>query len=212
MSEFSVLIVEDEVVVGMDIARRLKKMGYKVSAIRDNAKDAITYINIHSPDLVLCDINIYGDKDGIDVAAHLKNTKGTPLIFITALSDKITLERAKKTLPYGYIVKPFNNRDLLTAIELAMYKHSVEIEKLALTKDAINEISIDPLSDREYEIFENIISGLTTDQIANARNISSSTVKFHIGNLLSKLEVKNRSGALQKVIKMLTSVLSIFYI
>lgn len=203
-SDFSILIIEDDAIVAMDIARRLNKIGYTKSDIRDNANDAINYIDIHGPDLVLCDINIYGEKDGIYVAEHIRSTCSTPLIFITALSDRATLDRAKKTLPYGYIVKPFNNRDLKTAIELAMYKYSVELERLKLTKDALDILASEPFSDREYEVLQDIIEGLTNDQIASQRNITTRTVKFHIGNILTKMDVKNRAGALQKVIKMLT--------
>jgi len=120
-SNISILIVEDEVIVAMDIARRVKKLGYEVADIKHHSDHAINYLEVHTPDLILCDINIKGTKDGIAVATFNQSHKKVPLIFITALSDRPTLERAKKSLPYGYIVKPFNNRDLLTAIELALY-------------------------------------------------------------------------------------------
>lgn len=204
MSNISVLIIEDEVIVAMDIARRIKKLGYDVADIKHSSEQAINYIQIHSPDLILCDINIHGDKDGIDVAEFVKNNTSIPLIFLTALSDRPTLERAKKTLPYGYIVKPFNNHDLLTAIELALYKHSVELEKLALTPERINQCTTAPISEREFEVLQDIIKGLTNIQIGESRNISISTVKFHISNILEKMEVNNRAGALHKIIELLT--------
>lgn len=204
MSNISVLIVEDEVIVAMDIARRIKKLGYDVAGIKHSSEQAINYIDIHRPDVILCDINIFGDQDGIDVAEYVKNNTSIPLIFLTALSDRGTLDRAKKTLPYGYIVKPFNNRDLLSAIELAMYKHSTELEKLSLTQKRINQITSTEISEREFQILQDIIKGMTNSQISEQRHVSISTVKYHITNILEKMDVKNRAGALHKIIEMLT--------
>ena len=198
-SGISVLIVEDEAVVAHDIARRIKKLGYEVAGIKHNSQNAINFLEIHSPDLILCDININGTKDGIDIAEYVRDNKKTPLVFITGLSDRVTLDRAKKTLPHGYIVKPFDNRDLLTAIELALYKHSVELEKLALTPEKINKLTNDPLSAREFEMLLDLTKGLTNAQISETRNISISTVKFHITNVLEKLGVKNRASAIHKI-------------
>jgi len=203
-SNISILIIEDEAVVAHDIARRVKKLGYDVAEIKHDSQKAINYLSIHSPDLILCDINIDGEKDGIDVAEYVFQNKKTPLIFVTALSDRTTLERAKKVLPYGYIVKPFDTHDLLTAIELALYKHSQEIEKLALAPNKVEKITNEPLSEREFEMLLDISKGLTNAQISENRHISISTIKFHIGNLLKKMEAKNRADALHKIISLLT--------
>ncbi len=204
MSNVSIMIIEDEGVVAHDIARRLRKLGYDIAGIKTSSDQALDYLSIHTPDLILCDIIIDGPQDGITVAAEVYNKKNIPLIFLTALSDRATLERAKKVLPYGYIVKPFDNHDLLSAIELALYKHSMELEKLAITPEKINRISIDPLTDREFEVLMDITKGLTNAQISEVRHISISTVKYHIGKLLEKLEVKNRATALHRIIEMLT--------
>jgi two-component system, response regulator PdtaR len=204
MSDFTILVLEDEAIMALDIVRRLKLVGYQHTIVKDNSGDALRYLQIHSPDLILCDINIYGDQDGIDVAEYVRDQKSIPLIFVTALSDRSTLDRAKRALPYGYIVKPFNNRDLLTAIELALYKHSVEVEKVKLSIAKVNSLVLSPLSEREYEILEDVIKGSTNDQIAAGRHVSVSTVKFHISNILVKLEVKNRSAAIHKILTLFT--------
>lgn len=204
MSNISILIIEDEGVVAHDIARRLKKLGYDVADIKHDSEDAINYLSIHTPDLILCDINIDGPKDGIDVAEFVFHHRKTPLIFVTALSDRSTLDRAKKTLPYGYIVKPFDNHDLLTAIELALYKHSVALEELAITADKVNRVTTEPITDREFEMLEDVIAGLTNAQIAEKRFISIATVKYHMSKLLDKMEVNNRASALHKIIDLLT--------
>ena len=198
------MIIEDETLLAMDLENRVESLGYDVKAVRHNSEKALAYLEIHTPDLILCDINIDGDKDGIDIAQHVRNNLRIPLIFVTALSDRDTLERAKKTLPYGYIVKPFTDADVLSAIEIALYKHSLEFENLSLTIDRINSIAERPITNREYEILQDIINGSTNNQISKDRNISLSTVKYHINNLLEKMAAKNRAGVLQKIIKLLS--------
>jgi len=203
MSNIRIMIIEDEIIVALDIEDRVKSLGYDVAAIHHNSEKALAYLEIHAPDLILCDINIKGNKDGIDIAAYVQNNLTIPLIFVTALSDRETLDRAKKTLPYGYIVKPFSNGDLLSAIEMALYKHSLEFEKSKLTVALISTITTVPVTGREFDIIQDIIDGLTNAQISKSRHISISTVKYHITNLLEKMEVKNRAGALHKIIKLL---------
>ena len=204
MSNVSILIIEDEGVVAHDIARRIKILGYDVAGIKHSSEQALNFLEIHHPDLILCDININGPKDGIDIADYVYKNKKIPLIFVTALSDKLTLERAKKTLPYGYIIKPFDNHDLLTAIELALYRHSIELEKLAITIEQVNQITSEPLTEREYEILLDITKGLNNTQISESKFITVSTVKYHIHKLLEKMGVKSRSDVLSKLFELLT--------
>jgi len=204
VSNISILIIEDEGVVAHDIARRVRKLGYDVAEIKSSSEQALNYLAIHTPDLILCDIMIDGPFDGIEVAEKVFHSKKIPLIFLTALSDRSTLERAKKVLPYGYIVKPFDNHDLLTAIELALYKHSIELEKLAISAEKINRITSEEVTEREFEMLEDIVRGLTNQQISDTRFISVSTVKYHIGKLLDKMQVTNRADALHKIIQLLT--------
>ena len=200
--EFTTLIVEDEAIIAMDIQRRLKTIGYTYSIIKGHSADAINYLSLHDPDLILCDINIHGDLDGIDVAAYVQEHKSIPLIFITALSDKGTLDRAKKTLPYGYIVKPFTDKDLHSAIEMALFKHSADRDRLKFSHEKVNKLAANDLSPREYEILEAVLSGKTNAQIAESQFISLSTVKFHISNNLSKLNVKNRASLSSKILEL----------
>jgi len=204
LENISILIIEDEGVVAHDIARRVKRLGYDVADIKHSSTTAINYLEIHTPDIILCDINIDGPQDGIDVAQYVFENRRTPIIFLTALSDRGTLQRAKKTLPYGYIVKPFDNHDLLTAIELALYKHSIELEKLAITPEKLNKITAEPIGEREFEMLTDIMQGLTNQQISEKRFISVATVKYHIKNLFENMSAKNRADALNRIIKLLT--------
>jgi len=200
----SILIVEDEALVAMDLESRLVKLGYRVTSVFSHSDKAINHLSIHSPDLVLCDININGPGDGIDVAMYVREHKKIPLVFLTALSDKSTLDRAKKALPYGYIVKPFEDDDLKTSIEMALYKYNVEQDKLAVTKDKIAPLVSDELSAREYEVLHDILKGLSNAEIAELRYVSINTIKFHVSNVFRKFEVRSRAELLQKILTLYT--------
>ena len=126
----NILIVEDEEVIALDMRMSLESIGYRVVDIVDTGKAAVERSAALKPDLVLMDIRIRGEQDGIDVAARLREHMDVPVIFVTAFSDEATLERAKRVSPYGYIVKPFHERELRIAIELALYKHEYELSIL----------------------------------------------------------------------------------
>lgn len=118
-----VLIVEDEGIVALDLQRRLVMLGYEVPRIATSHDEALRAINEIIPDIVLMDINISGEIDGIDTAAKIE----TPVIYLTAYSEEKTLERAKATKPYGYLLKPFSERELHATIQMAIERHGVEI-------------------------------------------------------------------------------------
>ena len=133
----TILIVEDEPLIADDIAGILEKHQYKVSDIVDEAKDALESLEEHSVDLALLDINIEGDIDGIELAKKIT----IPFIFLTSYYDQKTLNRVKETQPAGYIVKPFNENELIANIDLALARKkqklipSGEPEKLFVRKD-----------------------------------------------------------------------------
>ena len=126
MQPASILVVEDEAIVAMDIAYQLREMGYQVCATADNGEDAIAYIEEYRPNLVLMDIVIKGSMDGIETARCIAHRFQTPVIFLTAYSDNHTVDRAAKTAPYGYLTKPFQPNELRAVIEVALYKTSLE--------------------------------------------------------------------------------------
>ena len=126
MTQANIVIVEDEPIVAMDIKRCLKELGYQVAAIAANSEDAVQQIVEHRPDLVLMDIRLKGDIDGIETAWRVRQRFNVPIVYLTAHSDPETLERAKFTEPYGYILKPYEDRDLHTTIEMALHRfHTV---------------------------------------------------------------------------------------
>jgi signal transduction histidine kinase len=127
MTGKDILIVEDENIVALDMRMRLETMGYRVADVVDTGNLALERARELSPDLVLMDIKLKGGQDGIEAARLLRERAEVPVIFVTAFTDEKTLERAKQTSPYGYIVKPFHERELRIAIELALYKHQYEL-------------------------------------------------------------------------------------
>ena len=129
MATLKILIVEDEIIVAKDIQRILKKHGYEAFEPFSSGKKALDSIEKLQPDMILLDINLKSSEmDGIQVAEQVHQHYHIPFIFLTAFSDKNTLERAKLTEPYGYIIKPFEEDDIRTAIEIAYYKYTKDLE------------------------------------------------------------------------------------
>jgi len=126
MSQISVLIVEDEVIVAENLSSKLEKLGYTVIGMAINGHEAVEMVLAHRPQLVLMDIKLQGELDGIATVEKIKKHLDIPVIYLTAHSDPNTLSRAKISKPYGYVLKPFDERDLATQIELALYKHEAD--------------------------------------------------------------------------------------
>ncbi|QSA98479.1 PAS domain S-box protein [Methylococcus sp. EFPC2] len=121
-----VLVVEDEALVAEEIRDRLTRLGYEVVGVADTGRQAIAAAEQTRPGLVLMDIRLKGRMDGIEAGEHIYRRWEIPVVFLTAHSDQATFERAKLTAPFGYILKPFRERDLLMAIEMALHRHSLE--------------------------------------------------------------------------------------
>ena len=126
MSKTSILVVEDELIVARDIRARLLRQGYAVPAVVSSGEEAIREAAVHRPDLILMDIMLKGEMDGIEAAERIGAQSDVPIIYLTAFADERTLQRAKITEPFGYILKPFEERELHITIEMALYKHGVE--------------------------------------------------------------------------------------
>jgi PAS domain S-box-containing protein len=126
MGNIKIMIVEDEHIVAKEIKQRLEELGYSVSAVTHSGEDAIEIVPVAKPNLVLMDIMLEGEMDGVETARQLRNLYDIPVIYLTAYSDSKTLERAKVTEPFGYIVKPLVDRELHSTIEIAIYKHNIE--------------------------------------------------------------------------------------
>jgi signal transduction histidine kinase len=123
----TILIVEDESIVALDLKRRLEALGYEVVGMVPSGERAIEQVASMLPDLVLMDIKLKGRMDGVEAAEAIRARFDLPVIFLTAYADTETLARAKHTRPYGYLVKPFEDQDLHTTVEIALYKHWADI-------------------------------------------------------------------------------------
>ncbi|WP_243838206.1 ATP-binding response regulator, partial [Nitratidesulfovibrio liaohensis] len=119
----SVVIVDDEQIVALDIRRTLERLGYAVPAMAADGEEAVRMAGELRPDLVLMDIRLRGPMDGIEAAGRIAGQYGVPVVFLTAFSDAATLERAKACGPFGFLVKPFEERELHSTIEVALLKH-----------------------------------------------------------------------------------------
>ncbi len=122
----SVLIVEDENIVALDLKTRLQTLGYEIAGVVPSGEEAVRIAEHQRPDILLMDIRLKGRLDGIETAERITRELDIPVVYLTAYADEQTLERAKLTEPYGYILKPFDERELQTTLSMALYKHEVQ--------------------------------------------------------------------------------------
>ncbi|HSE84430.1 MAG TPA: response regulator [Thermodesulfobacteriota bacterium] len=121
-----VLIVEDEKIVALDLRERLENLGYTVTAIASSLDEALGKIKDTRPDIVLLDIRLDHNTDGIKIAEQIRMHFRIPFIYMTAYADEGTFEAAKKTAPYGYILKPFEDKEIHTSIQIVIHKYNME--------------------------------------------------------------------------------------
>jgi PAS domain S-box-containing protein len=129
MKKAKILIVEDEAITAMELESQLQSLGYEVTSIVDTGEKAIEKAEADKPDLMLMDIRIKGEMDGIETAEVIRNRFGIPVIFSTAYLDQERIERAKITMPFGYVLKPIQERDLKVTIEMTVYVAEVEAKR-----------------------------------------------------------------------------------
>ncbi|MEI6140812.1 MAG: response regulator [Mariniphaga sp.] len=139
MSKLKILIVEDELLVSTDIEESLLNMGYDVLNAVATGKAALREVEKCLPDVILMDIMLKGDLTGIETATLIKQKHDVPIIYLTANADMSTINKAKISLPYGYIIKPFTDKDLQTNIEIARFKFENDL-KMKMESDQFNQI------------------------------------------------------------------------
>jgi two-component system, response regulator PdtaR len=188
-----ILIVEDEPIIAADIESSLLRQDYEVAGIAYSSTQALDMLVNRYPDLVLLDIAIKGDKDGIDIAHIIKEKYRIPFIYLTSFSDRVTLERAKPTMPFGYIVKPFKDKDLLSTIEIGMYRYADAHNAGELKKEIIEQKNEVKLTKMEYHIIKKIWEGKSNKDLSDELFISVNTTKTHIKNIFFKFNVRSRN-------------------
>lgn len=153
MGSHKILIVEDEPVIALDIEQRLNSLGYKVAAIADSAETALQAASQTDPDLVLMDIHLSGDINGIATCAQLQKRHNLPVVFLTAHTDSATLKKAKAARAFGYITKPFRTTDLSIAIEMALSRYEAEssVQKALAQQEELNRLKSEFVSIVSHE-------------------------------------------------------------
>lgn len=126
MARERILIVEDEPIVRLDIRKQLERLGYEVAGVASTGEGVTALIEVTKPDLVLMDILLKGQTDGIETALYIRDHWDVPVVYLTAHSDEDTLRRAKMSGSYGYVLKPFEEHELQSTIEAALYKHAMD--------------------------------------------------------------------------------------
>ena len=129
MTKAEILVVEDEGIVALNVQSSLESLGYDVPVVVASGEEAIKEAEKARPDLVLMDIMLEGEWDGVEAAEQIRQRFNIPVIYLTAYADENTLQRAKIAEPFGYLLKPFEERELHTTIEIALYKHKAEEER-----------------------------------------------------------------------------------
>jgi signal transduction histidine kinase len=148
MSPIKILIVEDEMIIAEDMADALMNLGYEITGVVGSGNKAIEQAATTHPDIVLMDINLQGELDGVEAADEIRVNQEIPVIFLTAYADQQTIERAKATEPFAYLLKPFQDRELKTTIEIAIQRHQAEraIRELLQKESNLNQLKSQFLS------------------------------------------------------------------
>ncbi len=150
MSKANILIVEDEAIIAKEIKASLENMGYAVTSIVKSGKEAVEKAKQEHPDIILMDIKLEGEMDGIESSELVQNSLDIPVIFLTAYADEEKLDRAKLTLPFGYVLKPFRDRDLRVTIEMALYSAKIDAERKRVEEEL--RLERDKLKDALAEV------------------------------------------------------------
>jgi PAS domain S-box-containing protein len=179
-----VLVVEDQKLIAADLENTLEKLGYDVIGSAASGEDAVRDAEDLRPDLVLMDIRLRGAMDGIQAATLIRERQDIPIIYLTAYADEQTILRAKITAPFGYVVKPFNERELRAAIEIALYKHETErlLADERARRHALEEFKLLIDSVKDYAIVMLDTKGRITSWNAGAERIKG----YHRDQILGR--------------------------
>jgi DNA-binding NarL/FixJ family response regulator len=199
-----VLIVEDDRLVALDLQTMLTEFGFSTCDTAHSADEALHKASVQRPDLVLMDIRLQGEPDGIEAAERMRRQLGIHVVYLTANSDLSTVERAKQTEPYGYVLKPVRPLDLRCCLELALHRvqqarlsHSAAPPELrpslAPGKSGLHSPLLAGLSAREVEVLTLIVRGHTSKDIAQTLGIAKPTVDTYRARLVDKLGAKSRA-------------------
>lgn len=181
-----ILIIEDENIIAVDLKMVIKNAGFEVCSVLNGNEDVLGICQTLNPDIIICDIYLNGDKTGIELMQEYQKMKYTPLIFLTAYTSNEVIAELCQIKHDGYIIKPFNNNQIIASVKLLVEKY-------------YNNNQTFKLSGKEKEVVQLIINGLSTEEISNQLDISIHTVRTHRKNIYKKLNVHNVISLIQKM-------------
>ena len=195
-SELEILIVEDDPVINTDIKSLLKHEGFTIAGIASRGSKALDLLAIRKPNFAILDIHLGSGMSGIEVAEVIHEKYHIPYIFLTSFSDDDTMTAAQEQGPYGYLVKPFQDRTLISTITTAWHHH----QRLTNQKKNDIQIHLGVLTPQEQTVCKELIKGSSYKQICETLFISSNTLKYHVKNIYTKMEVSSRSELSNKLL------------
>jgi len=196
MNKPKIFIVEDEPLIADDIEATLADLGFAVTGQADNYEGAIAGIASTSPNLILLDINISGSKDGVEVARHINEHFNLPFVFLTSYYDQSTLDRVKLTHPYGFIVKPFDEGDLKSNIDLALFRYAQKLKGKQTTPAITDKVFVRQNQDLISLEIKDI---LFVEAYDNYAYIQALKEKYLISHTLKSIEEKLPSSDFVRV-------------
>ena len=198
MNQLRIGIVEDEMIIADVLSLTLRKLGYEIAFAASNYSGAVKLINAEKPDLVLLDINLGTQKDGIDIAKYVREQYSMPIIFLTANSDAATIQRAKEVKPNAYLVKPFSKDHLFAAIEIAVVNHalSATFEESILVKDGYSYVKVFV---KEIKYLSSDQNYVTLNLLSNERIMVRSTLTEILEKLDARQFVKINRGSVVNI-------------
>lgn len=196
MNKTKILIVEDEIIVAADLENKLKRNGYEIVGIASQGMVAVEMALRDKPQLILMDIQLKGSMDGIETAEVIQSRYDVPIVYLTAHSDSATLSRAKLSGPLGYILKPFDDRELVIQVELAIYKHQTnkqlhdQREWLRVTLSSIGEAVIATNAEGSVTFINPVAESLTgwSESLAKGKSLNEI---FHVINEITQEPLTN---------------------
>ncbi len=192
MSQAKILIIEDEVAIACDIAFNLESHGYTIVNIVHSAEDGLEVLKNHDVHLVMLDINLGNGLSGIELATIIDREFRIPFIYITSYADNDTLTKAAETFPASYLVKPFKEDDLAPAVKMALAKKQGPTGQRLPPLSMINKNLLSPVTSSEYTMLEALWAGKSNQDIASDHFLSPNTIKTHVRNIYSKLQVHSK--------------------
>lgn len=195
--DIEILIVEDEPIIAEDISYYLEEAGYKKNHLAFNVDEAIKLLNTKSIDFIFLDYNLQDDKTGLDLAKEINLNYLLPFAFITSHADKDSIQQIKVLHPVGYIVKPFNGKDIPAVLELGMELFYAYMDnKLTFDINKLNKYANTELTSQEKNVVLKLVEGKSNKQISDELFVSLNTTKTHLKNIFLKLEVSSRTEAM----------------